>query len=65
MTKHEELLVAARKAVYRLAVYRLAVYRLHADTSVTVLETLASLRDLRDHIDVLIDTLASAEDGDE
>ena len=60
MTKHEELLVAARKAVYRLA-----VYRLHADTSVTVLETLASLRDLRDHIDVLIDTLASAEDGDE
>jgi uncharacterized protein YcbX len=47
MNKHEKLLEAAKRAVDAL----------HADTSVALVVTLASLRDLRDHIDMMISAL--------
>lgn len=49
MSKHDELLDAAK----------LATDRLHSDTSVSLHETFDSLRDLRDHVEVLMDAVAS------
>ena len=55
MSKHDELLDEARKAADAL----------HGDTSVSLSETRASLRDLRGHIDMLIDAVENSEGDDE
>jgi len=49
MRNHDRLLEAAKKAADVL----------HSDTSVSAHETFDSLRDLRDHIEVLMDAVAS------
>ncbi len=53
MSNHEQLLEDAKKAADKL----------FSDTSVALSETKASLRDLREHIDTLIDAVeCSVED---
>lgn len=50
MTQHDRLLEAAK----------MAADSLHTDTSVSPQETLSSLRDLREHIDYLIDAVENS-----
>jgi hypothetical protein len=53
--RHEKLLQAAKEAADAL----------HSDTSVSLHETFRSLGDLRDHIEVLMDGVASSMPTDE
>jgi hypothetical protein len=55
VSKHDDLLDAAKQAADRL----------HADTSVSLYDTFDLLRDLRDHVEVLMDAVASSMPRDE